>query len=77
MANEMSKEVIEALAHTFNSPKVQALSNDDYKQYIESCSALTLGTLIHNEGRRYVKDFCQAALNSRDPLPMAQQVKAH
>lgn len=75
--SNLSKEVNEALVHTFNSEVVQNLSNEDYKQYIEAVSALTLGTLIKNEGHAYVLDFCQGALNTKDSLPVVQQVKPH
>lgn len=75
--SNFSKKVNEALAHTFNSEVVQKLSNEDYKQYIEAVSALTLGTLIKNEGHVYVRDFCQGALNTKDSLPVVQQIKQH
>lgn len=73
----ISKPVNRALAHTFNSSKVQKLSNEEYKEYIEAVAALTLGTLIKNEGHVYTRDFCQGALNTTDGLPCVQQVKSH
>ena len=74
---DVSKEVNQALAHTFDNKLVSKLSNEDYKQYIQMCACLTLGTLIKNEGRQFVADFCQGALNAKGDLPIVQQVKKH
>lgn len=74
---DLDSKVMEALAHSFNSPKVQGLSNEQYKQYIEASCSLTIGTLIANEGKQFVKDFCQAALDCTEPMPMVKQVKVN
>ena len=74
---EPDQKVMDALSHTFNSEKVAGLNNEQYKEYIQYCATLTLNTLINNEGKTFVKAFCEAALKSTDPRPVVNQVKSH
>lgn len=71
---DYSPSVKDALTNTFNSELVKNLTNDDYRNYIEAVCALTLGTLIANEGHKYAAEFCQGALNEKGPLPIVRQV---
>lgn len=75
ISKSIDQTVQNALAHTFNNSKVRELSNEQYKAYISSCCALTLATLIANEGHQFVKEFCEAALNAQGDVPIVQQVK--
>jgi hypothetical protein len=64
-----------ALKNAFNSPLVQKLSPDEYAMFIESCCALTLSTIIKEEGHEFARDFCQGNLDEKNELVVLQQSK--
>lgn len=76
----LSQNVSAALNNAFNSTAVQGLSADEYSQFVHMCAALTINTLIKNEGLLNVKEFIEAALNDQGPYtlaPILRQVKVN
>ncbi len=74
---KMTAKQVKALERTFNHKTVQNMKTEEYRGYIEQICALSLSTIIANEGIDFAKGFVEAALNNTEPVAIAQQLKPH
>ena len=60
--------LVSALAQAFDSQHTREMTGADFKLYIEGCAAIALGEMITTHGRKYTDEFCQAAINNKEPF---------